>query len=43
MNMDVIDEGIEVDGSRNAKSPMLVTSVDKHTLERVWSPDDERM
>jgi hypothetical protein len=33
MNTEVIVEG------SNAPSAMLVTSVVRHTLERVWSPD----
>lgn len=40
MKMEVIDEGTHVDWSRNAKSPTLVTSVVKHTLDRVLSPND---
>jgi len=47
MNMDVIEEGSiyssklsnESAWFTNAKSAMLVTSVVRHTLERVWSPD----
>ena len=40
--MDEIDEWIlpELLSNENAPQSMLVTSVVRHTLERVWSPGD---
>ena len=37
MNMDVMDEPLQVRSSKKASSAMLVTSVVRHTLERVRS------
>ena len=39
MKMDEIDEWILLSNEK-AFEPMLVTSVVRHTLERVWSPGD---
>ena len=38
MNMDAIDEAVQVSSSKKAKGAMCVTSVVRHTLERVLSP-----
>ena len=40
MNIDVIDEPDQVSSSKKAYAAMLVTSVVRHTLERVWSSDE---